>query len=78
MYISKFLPFLFLLVLAISCSSPTPNVVEVTRNVPQTVVVQQTVVVTQLATVLVTQLATVIVTATPVPATSTPTVTPTP
>jgi hypothetical protein len=46
------------------CATPTPVVVEITRIVPQTVVV--------------TQLATVIITTTPIPPTTTPEVTPTP
>jgi hypothetical protein len=50
--------FIFLFFLT-SCSSPTPQIIEITRIVPQTVVV--------------TQLVEVIITATPIPASSTPT-----
>lgn len=55
---------LIVLIILSGCSSPTAQTIEITRIVPQTVVV--------------TQLVEVIITATPIPATLTPTVTNTP
>ena len=59
-----------------ACSTATPQTVEVTRQVPVTVIVETTEEVP--VTVVVTQLVEVVVTATPPPPTPTPEVTPTP
>ena len=64
---------LFTSLLALSsCSSPEPKIVEVTRIVPQTVII------TEVVTQIVTEVVEIVVTATPQPATPTPESTRTP
>lgn len=65
-----FLIFVFISVIFSSCSTPTAQIVEVTRVSQQTIIVPQTVVVTQIIEI--------IITATPIPVTSTPLATNTP